>query len=164
MMPMEYGCLFCATGHEKSIVTYLAQKDIAGIFPVKIRYRRHDGIADLEEVPLFPSYVFFTADPEKLEMQILRSQTDIIRILCYGEEIQWPLTGADRAFAEELFSYNGEIGLSTAYYVGDRIHIENGFLKNMKVILFQSIIERKQLISGQQCMTRFLIYGWDLKR
>ena len=42
----------------------------------------------------------------------------------------WQLRGADRTIAEKLFSVNGVIGLSKAYYVGDRLRVTEGFLKD----------------------------------
>jgi len=128
-MPTEYGCLFCITGLERNVVTYLGQKKIQAISPFKLRYRRHRGVANLESVTLFPGYVFFTADSEGLDPQILRSHSDVIKVLYSGNDTRWALIRSDRVFAEELFAVDGEIGLSSAYYVGDRIHIEDGFLK-----------------------------------
>ncbi len=127
-MPTGYGCLFCITGHERNVVTYLEQKKIQAISPFKLRFRRHRGVANLESVTLFPGYVFFTADPEGVDLQILRFHSDVIKVLYSEKEIRWALIGPDRVFTEELFAVEGEIGLSSAYYADDRIHIEDGFL------------------------------------
>ena len=129
MSTTEYGCLFCISEHERNVVTYLEQKKIWAISPVKLRYRRHNGTADLERATLFPGYVFFAADSEELDPQILRSHYDMIKVLCSGEESSWALIGPDRVYAAGLFAIDGESDQSTAYYNGDRIHIEDGSLK-----------------------------------
>ena len=152
-MSMEYGCLFCVTGHERNVMNYLLDQGIKAISPIKIRLRRRKGAMELENVLLFPGYVFFAIDDvdsqgiitvrseqkkeyefyqqiqENQDLHIIKSHSDVIKVLRSGENGKWELAGADKEFVQQLFSIDGEIGLSKAYYVGKKIHIQSGFLK-----------------------------------
>ena len=130
-MPIEYGCLFCRTGQEQSVVNYLEQNysDIRVISLVKLRHFRRNGTISLQRVKLFPNYVFFSVDSVEFNVSALKKHSGVIKILTSGEDGQWQLCGSDRTLVEELFKTNGEIGLSKAYYENDKIQIESGFLK-----------------------------------
>ena len=150
MSAMDYGCLYCRTGYERNVVNYLLDREIRAISPIKIRFRRRGGEKILEKVSLFPGYVLFAVDdgvdfsgfsPDFWQgsdddpllrddriRHVLRLHSDVIKIL-YDGDFCWTLNGDDRAFAEKLFAVNGEIGISKASYVGDRIHIRKGFLE-----------------------------------
>ena len=131
-MSMDYGCIFCVAGRERNVVTFLEKESIQAISPVKHRYRRHDGVKDLEKVTLFPGYVFFAVDPELMDLDFLRIRThsDVLRILYSGDEKRWQLSGTDRDFVKELFSFGAEIGFSKGYYIEKTIHFTQGFLQN----------------------------------
>lgn len=152
-MSVEYGCLFCVTGHERNVVNYLLDQGIEAISPIKIRLRRRNGAMEPEKVLLFPGYVFFAMDDiespnivsvktgqkkeyephqqvqENQNLDIIKGHSDVIKVLHSGENGRWKLEGTDKDFVRQLFSIGGEIGLSKAYYVGRRIHIQSGFLK-----------------------------------
>lgn len=138
-----YGCLFCRVGCEERVVRELRRKepDVRLIFPVKLRYNR--GKKACEKVPLFPGYVFFCTSTNK-DLKQITSSRSVFRVLTYENaksdrrfvvaqkeiaEENWKLIGSDKAIAEKLFSCNGEIGFSKAYYENDRIRIVEGFLK-----------------------------------
>lgn len=131
-MPIEYGCLFCKTGREEIVLQRMSQlfPTIEAISPVKHRYYRHNGVADLEKVKLFPGYIFFKSNSKNFDIALVKTITDVIKPLLSNDNECWQISGTDRELIEELFSYNGEIGLSKAYYdTGNRIRIESGFLK-----------------------------------
>ena len=127
---VNYGCLFCRTGGEKSVAEELMQREpeVKVIAPVKERIRRNRGGSTKEQVLLFPGYVFFAAD-EAFNAYTMKRNDDVYRLLLTGEE-DWRLMGEDRRLVASFFENEGVIGLSKAYYEGDRIRIADGYLKN----------------------------------
>lgn len=128
-LEFEYACLFCRSGMEKHIVWELKTRwpQFDFIVPEKKRIRRKKGEAIEESVILFPGYIFMRTN-EPAEPICLTCVQHVYRLLMDPGR-DWRLRGADRALAEKLFETNGVIGLSTAYYDGDRIRIVDGFLK-----------------------------------
>lgn len=126
----EYGCLFCRTGKEQEVAKKLEFEfpGLKAVVPRKTRYRRSHGIAKEEEVILFPGYVFFECSSDK-GLRDLTKNTDVYRILTDGKG-SWFLLGTDRLIAQRMIEIEGKIGISQAYYVGGRIKIIDGFLKN----------------------------------
>lgn len=124
-----YGCLFCRSGMEKHIASELESRwpQLNFIVPEKKRIRRKNGEAIEESVVLFPGYIFVRTC-ESTVPPCLTCVQHVYRLLMDSGR-DWRLCGADRALAEKLFETNGVIGLSTAYYDGDRIRIVDGFLK-----------------------------------
>lgn len=124
-----YGCIFCRTGNEQLLIQSL-EKEHSGIRVIsasKKRMRRQGKMLIEEQVPLFPGYLFFCAE-EEFDSRMLIYKEDIFRIL-HDSEGCWQLRGEDEAFARALFEQDGVIGLSRAYYEGDRIRIVEGMLK-----------------------------------
>ena len=128
----EYGCLFCRTGKEEEVSRNMTHEfpGLKAIVPKKSRYRRSHGIATEETVILFPGYVFFMCD-HNIQIRDYLKREDVYRILTDGEG-SWILQGTDRIIAKELFLINGRIGISQAYYVGGRIKVVDGFLKDFE--------------------------------
>ena len=127
----EYGCLFCRTGYEKKLLSILRVIDgFNPLLPEKIARRRTGGQFVEETVILFPGYIFFQANGG-FDIHSLSEYSDVIRVLTNscGE---WPLQGADKEFAQWLFQNDGCFGLSQAFYVGDRIRIISGPLKDLE--------------------------------
>lgn len=124
-----YGCLFCRSGLEKHIAAELKERwpQIDFMVPEKERIRRKNGEAIEERVVLFPGYIFIRTDAG-LDVHSLVCVPNVYRLLSNAEK-DWRLSGLDRTLAEKLFEAGGVIGLSTAYYDGDRIRITEGFLK-----------------------------------
>ena len=126
----RYGCLFCRTGKEEKIIRELKalKPEFSAMAPTKLRYRRHGQDADEEWVRLFPGYVFFRTQDPKASVQDVRLLDDVLRLLTYADG-RWELCGADERIARLFFEEHGAVGMSKAYYEGDRIHIADGFLK-----------------------------------
>lgn len=124
-----FGCIFCRVGNEVQLACSLQKEhsEIRVLSAAKIRMRRQGKMLIEEQVSLFPGYLFFRA-PEDFEISRLLYREDVFRILhdSYGD---WHLKGEDEGFARSLFERNGVIGLSKAYYEGDRIRIAEGVLK-----------------------------------
>ena len=124
-----YGCIFCRTGNEAQLVRSLQREhpEIQVLSAAKVRMRRQGKMLVEEQVSLFPGYLFFMADPD-FEIRPLFYREDVFRVL-HDSRGDWHLKGEDEKFARSLFEQNGVIGLSKAYYEGDRIRIVEGMLK-----------------------------------
>ena len=98
----EYGCIFCITGQEFAVAQRL-EKAIPGlkaISPVKLRYRRIDGVAHEEKVILFPGYVFFEVQAvSDVEIRIIYNDQDVLKVI--WNEICTALIYANRRAAKE---------------------------------------------------------------
>lgn len=126
---LDYGCLFCMTGREHRIAEVLGEKnpDAFLFVPEKLRLRREMGVAHEERVILFPGYVFFSV-PKGGELKRLHVEKLACRLLGEADD-EWRLQGSDRLLVEKLRREEGLIGFSKAWYEGDRIRIQEGFLK-----------------------------------
>ena len=124
-----YGCIFCRTGNEQRLVRSIQRDypEIRALAAAKKRMRRQGKMLIEEQVPLFPGYIFFCADSGFAPRNLIYKE-DVFRIL-HDSRGFWQLTDEDADFARALFEQNGVIGLSKAYYEGDRIRIVEGMLK-----------------------------------
>ena len=128
---MAYGCLFCLTGREQSVVNRIQNfcSEIHAITMRKIKYRTCKKVKHTEEAIVLPSYVFFRAPSDsKPVLEIPRD--NIIRILTTDGD--WRLTGSDERFVRWLFRYDGLMSLSQAYREGDQIRIASGPMKDLE--------------------------------
>ena len=127
-----FGCLFCRTGREETVLRLIERRDpgIRAIAPEKVRYRRMGGRAIEERARLFPGYIFFCADGD-CQAGGLARMDDVLRLLRDADG-DWRLKGDDGRIARALFENEGLIGLSKAYYEGDRIKVVSGFLKEFE--------------------------------
>ena len=125
-----YGCLFCRSGKEQKIIRELVQiaPEVDAISPMKVRIRRSRGCSREELVTLFPGYVFFRAAEGAPDMSRFVRLEDVLRLLTYTDG-EWRLAGSDEAIARMFFGGDGIVGLSKAYYEGDRIRVTEGTLK-----------------------------------
>ena len=126
---VAYGCIFCRTGNEEVLARSIEKEypEIRALFPIKTRMRRWAKALIEERVALFPGYLFFKAD-EGFDVKCLFHREDVFRVL-RSSDGKWRLCGEDETFARALFEQNGVIGLSKAYFEGDRIRIVDGMLK-----------------------------------
>lgn len=124
-----YGCIFCRTGNEEILAKSLQKEhpEIRVLAAAKKRMRRQGKMLIEEQVRLFPGYLFFNAE-ENFDPRRMIYREDVFRIL-HDSKGCWQLRGEDEAFARAIFEQNGVIGLSKAYYEGDRIRIVEGMLK-----------------------------------
>lgn len=126
---VSYGCIFCRTGNEKILTQKIEAENpqIVVLMAEKLRRRRMAQRYIEERVPLFPGYLFFCAQNSDEVLPLMRS-ADIYRVL-RNSDGTWQLQGEDKTFARRLFAQNGVIGLSKAYFEGEKIRIIEGVLK-----------------------------------
>ena len=128
----SFGCLFCITGKEQSIVDQIQTScpDVRATAMRQLKYRTCKKVKTQEEAILLPSYVFFEA-PSTMEPSVEFPRQNIIRILSTDDGM-WQLQGEDERFVKWLFQYDGLLGFSQAYKENDRIRIISGPLKDME--------------------------------
>ena len=128
----SFGCLFCITGKEQSIVDQIQTScpDVRATAMRQLKYRTCKKVKTQEEAILLPSYVFFEA-PSTMEPSVEFPRQNIIRILSTDDGM-WQLQGEDERFVKWLFQYGGLLGFSQAYKENDRIRIISGPLKDME--------------------------------
>ena len=128
---LAYGCLFCKTGKEQSVINriHISCPEVRAITMRKIKYRTCKKIKRTEETIVLPGYVFFRV-PSDIEPPAVFPMENVIRLLSMDGD--WQLHGADKQFACWLFQYDGLLGLSKAYRVDDRVRIVSGPLKDME--------------------------------
>ena len=128
----SFGCLFCITGKEQSIVDQIQTScpDVHATAMRQLKYRTCKKVKTQEEAILLPSYVFFEA-PSTMEPSVEFPRQNIIRILSTDDGM-WQLQGEDERFVKWLFQYDGLLGFSQAYKENDRIRIISGPLKDME--------------------------------
>lgn len=125
----EYGCLFCKTGTEEKLIKEVPVELGCRLLVAKKKTRRREGKQFfIVEERLFPGYVFFKA-PKDFSTALLSKHSQVLRVL-KNQDDNWYLFDTDRQFAELLFESNGIIGLSKAYFEGQRIRIVDGPMKN----------------------------------
>ena len=125
-----YGCLFCRSGREQKIIRELTRltPEVSAVSPAKVRIRRSREGSSEELVTLFPGYVFFRVAEGAPDVGRFARLEDVLRLLTYADG-EWRLAGSDEAIAREFFGEDGVVGLSKAYYEGDRIRVTEGALK-----------------------------------
>ena len=129
---MSYGCLFCMTGKEQSVVERIQTScpDVRATTMRQLKYRTCKKVKTQEEEIMFPGYVFFEA-PSSMKPSIEFPTQNVIRVLSMDSGI-WQLQGEDERFVRWIFQYDGLLGFSKAYKEGDRIQIISGPLKDME--------------------------------
>ena len=131
MPEKQYGCLFCRTGQEQELAALIEKMNpgVRAIVPAKLRNRRVAGRLIQETVSLFPGYVFLEMD-ENFSTREITSRLQYAYYMVRTLDEDWKLYGEDRELVKGFFEQGGVVGFSRAYYVGDRIRIAEGFLKD----------------------------------
>ena len=95
---LAYGCLFCKTGKEQSVVEQIltACPNVRATAMRQLKYRTCKKVKWREEAILLPSYVFFEA-PSSMEPFIEFPMQNVIRVLSMDNGI-WQLQGEDERF------------------------------------------------------------------
>lgn len=124
-----YGCLFCRVGSESTVLNAIQQgaTGISAMIPKKLRMNRHSSQAFVDEVILFPGYVFFKCERD-FDIRVFNLIPGLYKVL-KNSDGEWELSGSDKDMVSSLFSSGGTIGFSKAYYEGNRIRIVEGALK-----------------------------------
>lgn len=123
----RYGCLFCRTGAEAIIASYINQTitDVEAVAPTRTRRKTVAGKAIEDQVQLLPGYIFFRTETDEQVPQLTRI-TNVLKLLEY-DNLSWELTGGDREFAEFLFD-NDLLQPPHVSFIDGRLHFEDGFL------------------------------------
>ena len=123
----RYGCLFCRTGAEAIIASYINQTITAveAVAPTRTRRKTVAGKAVEDQVQLLPGYIFFRTESDEPLPRLTRI-TNVLKLLEY-DNFSWELTGGDREFAEFLFD-NDLLQPPHVTFIDGRLHFEDGFL------------------------------------
>ena len=122
-----YGCLFCRTGAEVTVVGYINQTmtGIEAVAPMRTRRKTVAGEVIEEQVQLLPGYIFFRTEADEQPSQLTHI-THVLKLLEY-ENLSWKLIGNDREFAEFLFG-NDLLHPPHVTFIDGKLHFEDGFL------------------------------------
>lgn len=123
----RYGCLFCRTGAEAIIASYINQTitDVEAVAPTRTRRKTVAGKAVEDQVQLLPGYIFFRTESDEQISRLTRI-TNVLKLLEY-DNLSWELTGGDREFAEFLFD-NDLLQPPHVTFIDGKLHFEDGFL------------------------------------
>ena len=123
----RYGCLFCRTGAEAIIASYINQTitDVEAVAPTRTRRKTVSGKAVEDQVQLLPGYIFFRTETDEQVPRLTRI-TNVLKLLEY-DNLSWELTGGDREFAEFLFD-NDLLQPPHVSFIDGKLHFEDGFL------------------------------------
>lgn len=123
----RYGCLFCRTGAEAVIASYINQTitDVEAVAPTRARRKTVAGKAVEDQVQLLPGYIFFRTESDE-QLPHLTRITNVLKLLEY-DNLSWELTGSDREFAEFLFD-NDLLQPPHVSFIDEKLHFEDGFL------------------------------------
>ena len=123
----RYGCLFCRTGAEAIIASYINQTitDVEAVAPTSTRRKTVAGQPVEDQVQLLPGYIFFRTESDE-PLPPLTHITNVLKLLEY-DNLSWELTGSDREFAEFLFD-NDPLQPPHVSFIDDKLHFEDGFL------------------------------------
>lgn len=123
----RYGCLFCRTGAEAPIASYINQMitDVEAVAPTRIRRKTVAGKIVKAQVQLLPGYIFFRTGFDEQIPQLTRI-TNVFKLLEHDKRC-WELIGGDKEFAEFLFD-NDLLQPPHVTFIDGRLHFENGFL------------------------------------
>ena len=123
----RYGCLFCRTGAETTIASYINQTitGVEAVAPTRTRRKTVAGKAVEDQVQLLPGYIFFRTKTDE-QLSLLTRITNVLKLLEY-DNLSWELTGGDREFAEFLFD-NDLLQPPHVTFIDGKLHFEDGFL------------------------------------
>ena len=123
----RYGCLFCRTGTEAIIASYINQSsaDVEAAAPTRTRRKTVAGKVIEDQVQLLPGYIFFRTESDEPLPRLTRI-TNVLKLLEY-DNLSWELTGGDKEFAEFLFD-NDLLQPPHVTFIDGKLHFEDGFL------------------------------------
>ncbi len=151
-----FGCVFCMTGAE-ALAAQKLEAEWSAVLKARavfvLKWHTEQGRKSLRPEVLYRSYVFFEAPPG---FKPAGKLPDPCLKLLKDEDGDWRLTGNDAWFAGWLLDQDGQIGLSQARKVGDRVQIQSGPLKDVE----GSII--KVDARGRSCQVKLEINGRTL--
>ena len=80
----RYGCLFCRTGAEATIASYINQSitDVEAVAPTRTRRKTVAGKVIEDQVQLLPGYLFFRTESDEPLPRLTRI-TNVLKLLEY---------------------------------------------------------------------------------
>jgi transcriptional antiterminator NusG len=130
---LDFGCLYCPFGKEKLIADFIERHNpqVHACAVCQTKRFSTSGVTRLQNVIMLHGYILF-AVPENTDIYgIVEMCDEKVFVMTYSDG-EWKMYGDDRRYAEWIFRYNGVIGVSKAYRIGDRISIVEGPLKDME--------------------------------
>lgn len=127
-----YGCIFCLTGKEQTVVNNIL-KSCPGIKACSVRRvarRSQAGRKYQIEETVLPGYVFFYG-PHTAETLSSLPRENVLMVLT-SNALDWRLYGRDEEFARWMIEHEGLIDISQALIEGDWIRIVSGPLKDFE--------------------------------
>lgn len=123
----RYGCLFCRTGAEVSIVDSIHQTmtGFEAVVPMRPRRKTVAGKVIEDKVQLLPGYIFFRTGNDA-QLPRLTCISNVFKLLEY-DNLSWELTGRDREFVEFLFD-NDLLQPPHVTFTDGKLHFEDSFL------------------------------------
>jgi transcription antitermination factor NusG len=129
---ISFGCIFCMTGKERTVAQTIEKQHhgIQACAASQIKRFTKNGITTLQDQIMIPSYVFVKV-PAGADIHDLAKPDGFINVLTYSDG-DWRLNGEDEEYVSWIFKYDGELPLSRAHQIGDRIVIIDGPLKDFE--------------------------------
>ncbi|MDD3401473.1 MAG: hypothetical protein PHT58_07605 [Eubacteriales bacterium] len=134
-MEREVICVFCISGQEKNTVEAIEREfpHARAMFATFERDERKNGEWVRRRLPLLNGYVFVYSD-DLVDMLRLSRLIGVYRPLKY-EDGAYSLRGADLDFARWIYENEGNIGVSQAIKIGNRIEVVGGPLAAYKGVI-----------------------------
>ena len=155
-------CLFCVSGLENKVVSWLKAAGYIPISPQVVRWKASAGIVCKSLCRLLPGYVFFDAE-EVSDWSGIQAHKDVLRVLQY-EDGERALRGSDAEFVLWLKKYDGIIEISHAIQVGTKLAFVDGPLRDMSGRVTKVNKNRKQVqvaLGDETCMLRTIWCSMD---
>jgi transcription termination/antitermination protein NusG len=145
-----YGCIYCLSGKETYIASSImnCNSQIIATAVLQTKRRTKQNVTTLHDEIVFKGYILFKA-PQNTRIFDFLPEDECLKVLTYSDG-DWRLYGEDERYAKWVFRYDGLIGMSRAYRLGDRIHIIDGPLKDMEGCITR--VDRRNK-SGQVTIT-----------
>jgi hypothetical protein len=127
-----YGCISCPCGKETHVAASVMRCNSKMIATAvsQTKRRTRQGVTTMQNEIVLKGYVIFMI-PKSASVFDLLPEHEGLKVLTYSDG-DWRLYGDDERYAKWVFQYDGLIGMSRAYRLGDQIHIIDGPLKDME--------------------------------
>lgn len=155
-------CLFCVSGREHKVVSWLKAAGYIPIAPQVVRWKTAANVVCKSLCQLLPGYVFFDAE-EVTDWSSIQAHKDVLRVLQY-EDGERALRDSDAEFVLCLKKYDGVIEISNAIQVGTKLVFVDGPLKDISGKVIKVNKNRKQVqvsIGGEASMLRTIWCSMD---
>lgn len=125
MTDLFYYCLSCRTGSENDVARDLEQRlGYTAMTPVYQKKERKQGSWYIKRYPMMRGYVFFYS-ARTCEFRTVSMMHGVYRVLTYDDGTA-ELAGKDRSFAEWVYDFEGDIGISKVFMADQHIKVLEG--------------------------------------